>query len=195
MRGLGVGINLSKSVVSNPGLVVEYAKRTSLKGQDVSAISLKMLMAATDLKIKAQVALFLGLKTTTGITNYFKCLYSFGPSHLYRLKDTFYALANAEARIILRLLDKGYENIMSVLSLFAAPDHYQSWLVNDGRAMRLGQAKRLVDDLVKGRDIYLPPVPDAETYHIVLRKALQTKVRESAGKVGQYISMSFAPLA
>lgn len=39
MGELGVEINLSKSVVSPSGSVVEYAKRVSFNGLDVSAIS------------------------------------------------------------------------------------------------------------------------------------------------------------
>lgn len=39
-ESLGVSINLSKSVVSEQLIpVVEYAKRTSMKGADVSALS------------------------------------------------------------------------------------------------------------------------------------------------------------
>lgn len=39
MRGLGVEVNESKSVVSLTGDVVEYAKRISYNGIDVSPIS------------------------------------------------------------------------------------------------------------------------------------------------------------
>jgi hypothetical protein len=118
MQQLGVGINLSKSVVSNPGHVVEFAKRTSVKGRDVSAISLKMLMAAKDLKMKAQVALYLGLKVGTGVINYFKNLHAFGPSALYRMKDQTKALANAESRLVFRLLGQGAHNLVALLGLF-----------------------------------------------------------------------------
>jgi hypothetical protein len=118
MRELGVEINLSKSVVSNPGHVVEFAKRTSVKGRDVSAISLKMLIAAKDLKMKAQVALYLGLKIGTGVVNYFKNLYALGPSSLYKMKDQTKAIANAESRLVFRLLEKGAGNIVSILGLF-----------------------------------------------------------------------------
>jgi len=104
MQGLGVEINLSKSVVSNPGSVVEFAKRTSIKGVDVSAISLKMLQAANDLKSKAQVALYLSLKTARQIGNYFKALYSLGPSHLYKMEVMPPSVRKAEASMIMQLL-------------------------------------------------------------------------------------------
>lgn len=39
MRGLGVDISLAKSVVSEDGDVVEYAKRISIPHHDVSAVS------------------------------------------------------------------------------------------------------------------------------------------------------------
>jgi len=49
-EGIGVGINLSKSVVSKQLVpVVEYAKRTSVLGVDVSALSWKMLASLNNL--------------------------------------------------------------------------------------------------------------------------------------------------
>jgi len=41
----GVPLNLSKSVISSQKIpVVEFAKRTSFKGEDVSPLSLKMFL-------------------------------------------------------------------------------------------------------------------------------------------------------
>jgi len=40
-KGLGVEINLSKSVIARGVAVVEFAKRTGYKGYDVSALSFK----------------------------------------------------------------------------------------------------------------------------------------------------------
>lgn len=44
-QDLGVSINLKKSVVSETKSVVEFAKRTALCGQDVSALSWKELLS------------------------------------------------------------------------------------------------------------------------------------------------------
>jgi len=38
MKGIGLEINLSKSVCSPTGDVVEFAKKTMLKGENVSAL-------------------------------------------------------------------------------------------------------------------------------------------------------------
>jgi len=43
---LGVKINLSKSVIAVNRPVLEFAKRTSLKGEDVSALSFKELLSS-----------------------------------------------------------------------------------------------------------------------------------------------------
>jgi hypothetical protein len=55
---LGVSINLSKSVVSKQLVpVVEYAKRTSMLGSDVSALSWKMLASQDNLTGKVNIAM------------------------------------------------------------------------------------------------------------------------------------------
>jgi hypothetical protein len=46
MRLIGVPINESKSVVSLKRPVVEFAKRTSFNGKEVSPYSFKMLMSS-----------------------------------------------------------------------------------------------------------------------------------------------------
>jgi len=66
MEGLGVDINLLKSVVSCPGQVVEFAKRTHSGTADVSAISWKMLLANSRIENRAMVALHLAKK---GVAN------------------------------------------------------------------------------------------------------------------------------
>jgi hypothetical protein len=56
--GLGVSINLSKSVVSKQLVpVVEYAKRTSMLGSDVSALSWKMLASQDNLTGRVNIAM------------------------------------------------------------------------------------------------------------------------------------------
>lgn len=55
---LGVSINLSKSVVSEQiKTVVEYAKRTSFGGVDVSALSWKMFASMDNLPGRVQIGL------------------------------------------------------------------------------------------------------------------------------------------
>jgi hypothetical protein len=115
MANLGVGINLSKSVVSNPGSVVEFAKRTSIKGIDVSALSLKMLQAALDFKSKTQVALYLGLKTGRQIGNYMKALYALGPSQLYKMKTLPPFLEKAESSIVMQMLKPDWSNLSTLM--------------------------------------------------------------------------------
>jgi hypothetical protein len=46
MKRLGVDINLAKSIVSPKGTALEFAKRTLIKGQDVSPIPFKEQSAA-----------------------------------------------------------------------------------------------------------------------------------------------------
>jgi hypothetical protein len=57
MKGIGVTVNESKSVVSPKGAVVEYAKRLSFKGVDVSAISWRMLLSQNHFSGRVATAL------------------------------------------------------------------------------------------------------------------------------------------
>nr|UPW42091.1 MAG: putative RNA dependent RNA polymerase [Xinjiang mito-like virus 79] len=47
-KDLGVGINLSKSIIAESKPVLEFAKRTSLNGEDVSALSFKELLSSNN---------------------------------------------------------------------------------------------------------------------------------------------------
>jgi hypothetical protein len=70
MRGLGVEVNESKSVVSPKGTVVEFAKRLSLNGVDVSAISWRMLLSQNHFSGRVATALWMlrkGLDKTRAI--------------------------------------------------------------------------------------------------------------------------------
>jgi len=57
MSSFGVELNMAKSVVSHgPKPVVEFAKRTSLLGSDVSPLSLKMFLNQES--FKGRLAIF-----------------------------------------------------------------------------------------------------------------------------------------
>ena len=47
-KQLGVGINLSKSIIAQDRPVLEFAKRTSYYGSDVSALSFKELLTSNN---------------------------------------------------------------------------------------------------------------------------------------------------
>jgi hypothetical protein len=56
MKGLGVEINLSKSVCSPTGNVVEFAKKTMLKGENVSGLPWKAFLSQTSMSGRASLA-------------------------------------------------------------------------------------------------------------------------------------------
>jgi len=49
MEGLGVEINLSKSIVSPSNPVFEFAKRTIVSGANVSSISFQQVMSQSSI--------------------------------------------------------------------------------------------------------------------------------------------------
>lgn len=47
-KQIGISINLSKSIIAEDRPVLEFAKRTSLNGEDVSALSFRELLASNN---------------------------------------------------------------------------------------------------------------------------------------------------
>jgi hypothetical protein len=56
MKGIGLEINLSKSVCSPTGEVVEFAKKTFLKGENVSSLPWKAFMSQENILGRASLA-------------------------------------------------------------------------------------------------------------------------------------------
>jgi arginine utilization protein RocB len=195
MQQLGVEINLSKSVVSDPGSVVEFAKRTSVKGVDVSAISLKMVEAASDLKTRVQVALYLGLKTGLSVGNYFKALHALGPSLLYSTTTPTKAYENALARMVAQLVKKDGSNLFAYLASNLNEDSPESFFEGDVMSMKTGKAARLIDDLVKGKDVVLRPTDEQESLFEYLsydlKSGLAAKVARTYASILESFSKSF----
>lgn len=69
MQGLGVDINLTKSVVDTKGRVTEFAKRTAVKGKDVSAVSWGALRALQDKASRLTYALSLSVRTKSALVS------------------------------------------------------------------------------------------------------------------------------
>jgi len=198
MQQLGVEINLSKSVVSNPGTVVEFAKRTSVKGKDVSAISLKMVEAASDLKTRVQVALYLGLKTGLTVGNYFKALHALGPTMLYESRVPAKALDNALNRMVAQLVQKDGSNLFAYLASNLNEDSPESFFEGDVMSMKIGKATRMIDNLVKGKDVELRPTDEQESLFEYLsydlKRGLAEKVSRTYASILESFSKSF-PIA
>jgi len=189
MASLGVGINLNKSVVSDPGRVVEFAKRTGLGTQDVSAISLKMIMAVKGIKEMTEVSLYLALKTGLSISNYFSALNALGPSLLYKGKVSISRYTNALSRILLRLVKKDGSNLRNVLALFIDTDRPEVWFNHETLCITPGKAQHLVQKLVAGQVAELvPTVPQFIYYHdqaVLVRDSLVITI---ANKVWKYLN-------
>lgn len=93
MRGLGLEVNLSKSVVSPKGSVVEFAKRLSLKGVDVSPVPWRMLLSQNHFSGRVATALWMlrkGLDKT-------RALISIACSPYGEVKDMSYLSTSALA--------------------------------------------------------------------------------------------------
>lgn len=166
MTQLGVDINLNKSVVSDPGKVVEFAKRTSVGTQDVSAISLKMIMAAKSFKEYTQVALYLSLKTGLSIMNYYKALSALGPSLLYKMPNDSSSkrYLTLLSRIILQLVKKDGSNLSSIIALFINTDNPSVWFNRETLEINPGLAETVVQKLISGKESFLTPSLEQQIY-------------------------------
>lgn len=67
MKELGVGINLSKSLISLKGRVVEFAKRTLYLGENISPVPLKEIFASIQ---STQAAVQFALKYKLSYASY-----------------------------------------------------------------------------------------------------------------------------
>jgi len=59
MSDLGVGLNMAKSVISPTGSTIEFVKRVSHLGEDVSPISWRMALSLDNFKGRITMALWL----------------------------------------------------------------------------------------------------------------------------------------
>lgn len=157
MEGLGVGITLSKSVVSH-NETIEFAKVTGYYGVNVSAISWKMFLSQRSLMGRANIVYSLMNK---GIS----------PPHLIRW---FKAITKVGKNS-----DMGYSySLLGVLSMFlnsgklpiAILSKSLTDVINPRRAayknaLKGAPAKRLEDLLVRlGRNISLPYLPAGDRF-------------------------------
>lgn len=194
MQGLGVEINLSKSVVSNPGSVVEFAKRTSFKGVDVSAISLKMLQAAKDFKSKTQVALYLGLKTGRQIGNYVKAMFALGPSQLYKMDSVTLSQKRAEASILMQMMKPDWSNFPTLMkaSIDTTDDSWEE-MFYFGKHLTIPHqtAHKLVCALVKGENVDLRSTGTQQAYYWDMERVLRPLLVEKACKMMKSVYHKF----
>jgi hypothetical protein len=94
MRLLGVPINQSKSIVcTGPNLVIEFAKRTSIRSQDVSPVSWKMILSQDTFNGRLAVVRYLADKGFSSINRIFNIVLAQRVWDVRPLKDGYSGLA------------------------------------------------------------------------------------------------------
>jgi len=116
-RGLGVEVNLNKSVLAPSRPVFEFAKRTCYYGKDVSAISLKEMLQGNNFFGK------LALATRLVRRNYGKDLFLLFKLANINVNSTYDDLKYPIVGYLTQLYSRGKFSFENLLSLITSRDY------------------------------------------------------------------------
>lgn len=159
MEHFGVPINATKSVVSVGGReVVEYAKRTSIKGVDVSPLSWKMFLAQDTFNGRLAITQHLASKGLAKVNRLFNIILANSKWDTRPLKDEYSMLA-----LLTSYAKSGLLPLEFLLRLITSQETLK--VVKTGTVdfikFDLNQARRIADYLLTHKDVpwdLLPPV-------------------------------------
>lgn len=155
---IGVGINLSKSIIAESKPVLEFAKRTSLNGIDVSALSFKELLSADN---------FFGrLAVTTRLVNnqwgsdLWKLLLIGSRRSTDKTVDRIYPLVGFATQ----LFQNGIIKMEDVLSIITDKDKPLSFFGRNINWMKPGLISKVVKNYLKTKKWDLTPIPKKDRF-------------------------------
>lgn len=151
MEHFGVPINATKSVVSVGGReVVEYAKRTSIKGVDVSPLSWKMFLAQDTFNGRLAITQHLASKGLAKVNRLFNIILANSKWDTRPLKDEYSMLA-----LLTSYAKSGLLPLEFLLRLITSQETLK--VVKTGTVdfikFDLNQARRIVDYLLTHKDV------------------------------------------
>jgi hypothetical protein len=181
-KELGVEINLSKSIVSENRPVLEFAKRTSINGVDVSAVSIKELIVSNN--FFGRLALTTRLISRGWGKDMFKLLVIGNKRSKDKTIDRIYPLIG----FLTQLYQNGAIPFSSVISLITSRDKPLSFFGRDIRWMTPGTISKVVKNYFKTGtvDPNLIPVKDrffSEVNSITFKSILLHKIDKLVTKL------------
>jgi hypothetical protein len=155
---IGVGINLSKSIIAESKPVLEFAKRTSLFGEDVSALSFKELLSSDN---------FFGrLAVTTRLINnkwgkdLWKLLIIGNRRSTDKTVDRIYPLVGFATQ----LFQTGLIKMEDVLSIITDKDKPLSFFGRNINWMKPGLISKVVKNYLLTKKWDLTPIPKKDRF-------------------------------
>jgi len=179
---IGVGINLSKSIISETKPVLEFAKRTSLYGEDVSALSFKELLSSDN---------FFGrLAVTTRLINnkwgkdLWKLLIIGNRRSADKTVDRIYPLVGFATQLFQTNIIK----MDDVLSIITDRDKPLSFFGRNINWMKPGLISKVVKNYLSSKKWDLTPIPKkdrffASTNILTFKLILIHRIQDSIKKV------------
>lgn len=187
MTGLGVEINLAKSVISNPGNVVEFAKRTSVNGKDVSAISAKMILSAQTFKEKAQVAVYLALKTGGHFSTYVRTMLALSPTAMYEGEISY--LHRYVSRLFSSLLATDASNWAKLVPLLINKNKLEEFYSRGRLTAPYRLVERILNVTAKYGEMDIVPSPEQryvyDSEESLIQEGLVQRILKSAKSVAK----------
>jgi len=186
---IGVGINLSKSIISETKPVLEFAKRTSLYGEDVSALSFKELLSSDN---------FFGrLAVTTRLINnnwgkdLWKLLIIGNRRSTDKTVDRIYPLVGFATQLFQTNIIK----MEDVLSIITDKDKPLSFFGRNINWMKPGLISKVVKSYLLSKKWDLTPIPKkdrffASTNILTFKLILINRIQDSIKKVFKLNKMS-----
>jgi len=174
-KEIGVEINLAKSIISLNRPVLEFAKRTSINGIDVSAVSLKELIVSNN--FFGRLALTTRLISRGWGKDMFKLLVIGNKRSKDKTVDRIYPMVG----FLTQLFQNGAIPFSSVISLITSRDKPLSFFGRDIRWMTPGVISRVIKGYFKTGivDENLIPVKDrffSEVNSITFKSILLHKI-------------------
>jgi hypothetical protein len=181
-KQIGVGINLSKSIISETKPVLEFAKRTSLFGEDVSALSFKELLSSDN---------FFGrLAVTTRLINnkwgkdLWKLLIIGNRRSTDKTVDRIYPLVGFATQLFQTNIIK----MEDVLSIITDRDKPLSFFGRNINWMKPGLISKVVKNYLLSKKWDLTPIPKkdrffASTNILTFKLILINRIQDSIKKV------------
>lgn len=165
--GLGVSINLTKSVIAKDRPVVEFAKRTAYFGHDVSALSFKEFISNNNFFGRLSISSkLIERKWGKNLVNIFLFANS---QHKFKLRLSYPIIG-----YLAQLVNKGLLSFERLLSLLLDANKPLSYFGRRIQAFDKQRAKNMFFDIIRGSDY--PLVSDMANLWFTARKSINYKL-------------------
>jgi hypothetical protein len=158
-NNLGISINLSKSIISKDLPVLEFAKRTSYFGKDVSPLSFKELLMSNN--FFGRLAVTSRLINNKWGKNLFKLLIIGNRRSTDKTIDRLYPMVG----FVTQLFQNNIIRLSDVLSLISSREHPTSFFGRDIGWLKPGLISKVIHNYLSNDKFDITILPKEERFH------------------------------